>query len=110
MKDLRKRIKELVEYTERTHRYSSSKIYELYNEAYNKKEQQSTCASCLLTRVRLLKKWLQEHPEEVIEEEVNEVETPVINTEVPEPTEEETVDAEPKPEYVSEKKGRRKKE
>lgn len=104
MKNLRNRIKELVEYVERTHLYSSSKIYELYNEAYNKNERQSTCASCLLTRVRLLKKWLQEHPEEVKKEE-----EPVINPEPIEPTEEETVEEQPKPKYVSEKKGRNKK-
>lgn len=103
MKDLRNRIKELVEYVERTHRYSSSKIYELYNEAYNKNERQSTCASCLLTRVRLLKKWLQEHPEEVKKEE-----EPVINPEVTEPTEEETVEEQPEP-NISLKKGKKKK-
>ena len=39
MKNLRNRIKELVEYVERTHLYSSSKIYELYNEVYNKNDQ-----------------------------------------------------------------------
>lgn len=104
MKDLRNRIKELVEYVERTHLYSSSKIYELYNEAYNKNERQSTCASCLLTRVRLLKKWLQEHPEEEVKKE----EEPVINPEPIEPTEEETVDSQPKP-IDTEKKGRKKK-
>ena len=104
MKDLRNRIKELVEYTERTHLYSSSKIYELYNEAYNKNERQSTCASCLLTRVRLLMKWLQEHPEEEVKKE----EEPVINPEPIEPTEEETVDSQPKP-IDTEKKGRKKK-
>lgn len=104
MKNLRNRIKELVEYTEHTHLYSSSKIYELYNEVYNKNERQSTCASCLLTRVRLLKKWLQEHPEE----EVNDIEEPVTNPEPIEPTEEETVDSQPKP-IDTEKKGRKKK-
>lgn len=104
MKNLRERIKELVEHVERTHLYSSSKIYDLYNEAYNKNERQSTCASCLLTRVRLLKKWLQEHPEE----EVNEVEETVIDSEVAEPTEEETVDVRPEPNILS-KKGRKKK-
>lgn len=104
MKDLRIRIKELVEYVERTHLYSSSKIYELYNETYNKNERQSTCASCLLTRVRLLKKWLQEHHEE----EVNDIEEPVTNPEVTEPTEEETVEEQPKP-IDTEKKGRKKK-
>lgn len=104
MKDLKNRIKELVEYVERTHLYSSSKIYELYNEAYNKNERQSTCASCLLTRVRLLKKWLQEHPEEEVKKE----EEPVINPEPIEPTEEETVDSQPKP-IDTEKKGRKKK-
>lgn len=104
MKNLRNRIKELVEYTERTHRYSSSKIYELYNEAYNKNERQSTCASCLLTRVRLLKKWLQEHPEEEVKKE----EEPVINPEPIEPTKETTVEEQPKP-IDTEKKGRKKK-
>lgn len=111
MENLKEKIKELVEYTERTHRYSSSKIYELYNEAYNKKEQQSTCASCLMTRVRLLKKWLQEHHEEpVIEDEVKETEEPVINPEPIEPIEKETVDEQPEPENISYKKGRKKKE
>ena len=104
MKDLRNRIKELVEYVERTHLYSSSKIYELYNEAYNKNERQSTCASCLLTRVRLLKKWLQEHPEEEVKKE----EEPVINPEPIEPTKETTVEEQPKP-IDTEKKGRKKK-
>lgn len=106
MKNLRNRIKELVEYVERTHLYSSSKIYDLYNEAYNKNERQSTCASCLLTRVRLLKKWLQEHPEE----EVNDVEEPVTNPEPIEPTKEETVEEQPEPENISIKKGRKKKD
>lgn len=110
MKDLRERIKELIEYTEKTHKYSSSKIYELYNEAYNKREQQSTCASCLLTRVRLLKKWLQEHPEKVIEEVVNEEEETVINSETTEPIEKETVPEQPEPENISIKKGRKKKD
>lgn len=104
MENLRGKIKELIEYVDKTHRYSSSKIYELYNEAYNKNERQSTCASCLLTRVRLLKKWLQEHPEE----EVNDIEEPVTNPEPIEPTEEETVDSQPKP-IDTEKKGRKKK-
>lgn len=104
MKDLRIRIKELVEYVERTHLYSSSKIYELYNETYNKNERQSTCASCLLTRVRLLKKWLQEHPEE----EVNDMEEPVTNSEPIEPTEEATVEEQPEP-NISLKKGKKKK-
>lgn len=105
MKDLRNRIKELVEYVERTHLYSSSKIYELYNEAYNKNERQSTCASCLLTRVRLLKKWIQEHPEEEVKKE----EEPVINPEVTEPLAVEPVPEQPEL-NISIKKGRRKKE
>lgn len=105
MKDLKNRIKELVEYVERTHLYSSSKIYDLYNEAYNKNERQSTCASCLLTRVRLLKKWLQEYPEE----EVNDVEEPVIENKITEPLEVEPVPEQPEPNILI-KKGRRKKE
>lgn len=105
MKDLKNRIKELVEYVDKTHRYSSSKIYELYNEVYNKNERQSTCASCLLTRVRLLKKWLQEHPEE----EVNDVEEEVIENKITEPLEVEPVPEQPEP-NISNKKGRKKKD
>lgn len=105
MKNLKNRIKELVEYVERTHLYSSSKIYDLYNEAYNKNERQSTCASCLLTRVRLLKKWLQEHPEE----EVNDVEEEVIENKITEPLEVEPVPEQPEP-NISNKKGRKKKD
>lgn len=105
MKNLRNRIKELVEYVERTHLYSSSKIYDLYNEAYNKNERQSTCTSCLLTRVRLLKKWLQEHPEE----EVNDVEEEVIENKITEPLEVEPVPEQPEP-NISNKKGRKKKD
>lgn len=95
MKDLKEEVKELIEYVEHTHKYSSSKIYELYNKVYNKNEKQSTCVSCLKTRVKLLNKWLQEQPEEV----VNEVEEPV--NEIP-------IDAEFEP--IVSKKGRKTKE
>lgn len=105
MKNLKERIKELVEYVERTHLYSSSKIYDLYNEAYNKSERQSTCASCLLTRVRLLKKWLQEYPEEEVKKE----EESVINPEASKLLEPKPVLEQPEPSN-SIKKGRRKKE
>lgn len=73
MKDLKEEVKELIEFVEHTHKYSSSKIYELYNKVHNKNEKQSTCVSCLKTRVKLLNKWLQEQPEEVIEEPVDEI-------------------------------------
>lgn len=65
-----------------------------------KKEQLSMCAHYLLTSVSLLKKWMQEYSEE----EVNGIEEVVAYSEVAEPIGEETVDAEPKPKYVSEKK------
>lgn len=43
---------------------------------------------------------MQKHPEEI----VNEIEEVVTNSEVTEPTEEETVDTKPAPKYVSEKR------
>ena len=54
--------------------------------------------------MRLLKKWLQEHPEE----EVNDMEEPVTNSEPIEPTEEATVEEQPEP-NISLKKGKKKK-
>ena len=54
------RVKTLVTETEKTHRYSMSRIYGLYNEIYNTTEIPQSCASCLIRKVKELKAWLAE--------------------------------------------------
>ncbi|KAA6347887.1 hypothetical protein EZS27_004667 [termite gut metagenome] len=56
---LLKDIQELVINIEKTKVYKSKDIYALYNQAYNKNEQTSTCISCLRNRVNKLKKYLE---------------------------------------------------
>lgn len=78
MNTLKERITTLLEDISKTHIYKSSLIYELYNEAYGKNEKVSTCRSCLISRVRLLQKWLENHPlpQESITEQLEE---PIYN-------------------------------
>ncbi len=59
-KDLRDKVKELVQEVEKTHRYSMSRVYSAYNEVFDKNEQPQACASCLIRKVNELKKWLAE--------------------------------------------------
>lgn len=59
-KDLRDKVKELVQEVEKTHRYSMSRVYGAYNEVFDKNEQPQACASCLIRKVNELKKWLAE--------------------------------------------------
>jgi len=56
--DLKSRIEALVREVETTHRYSMSRIYGLYNEAFETSEKPQSCASCLMRKVRELKVWL----------------------------------------------------
>lgn len=58
----------------------------------------------MLTRALLLKNKIQECPEETIEEVVNEVEEPVTNPEVIEPTEESAVTEQPEPDIFNKKR------
>lgn len=79
MNTLKDRITTLLEDISKTHIYKSSLIYELYNEAYNKNEKTSTCRSCLISRTRLLQKWLENNPlpQEPIMEPVVEGQGPI---------------------------------
>ncbi|MDU1904675.1 MAG: hypothetical protein E6772_07820 [Dysgonomonas sp.] len=59
--DLKNRIETLIEEVESTHRYSMSRIYGLYNEAYETNEKPQSCASCLIRKVKELKVWLDNY-------------------------------------------------
>lgn len=56
--DLVVRVRALVDEVDKTHRYSMSRIYGLYNEVYNAVEVPQSCASCLIRKVKQLKVWL----------------------------------------------------
>ena len=53
------RVKALVDEVDKTHRYSMSRIYGLYNEVYDTVEVPQSCASCLIRKVKQLKTWLK---------------------------------------------------
>lgn len=57
---LRKEVELLIAEVESTHRYSMSRIYGAYNEAFGREEKPQACASCLIRKVRDLKRWLSE--------------------------------------------------
>jgi len=63
--DLRKKIETLIEEVNTTHRYSMSRIYALYNEAFDTNEKPQSCASCLIRKVRDLQIWLNNNKEVV---------------------------------------------
>lgn len=54
------KVKILLEEVNRTHKYSMSRIYSVYNEVFNKQETAQSCASCLIRKVSELRNWLQE--------------------------------------------------
>lgn len=59
-KDLINEVKEILDEVDETHRYSMSKIYRAYNKVFGKSEPPQSCASCLIRKVRELRKWLEE--------------------------------------------------
>lgn len=63
-KDLIKEVNKLIKEVDTTHRYSMSRIYDLYNKVFDKNEVPQSCASCLIRKVRELNKWLDEQPKE----------------------------------------------
>lgn len=56
-KDLVKEVEALTAEIEKTHRYSMSKIYGLYNRVFGTNERPQSCASCLIRKVRELRVW-----------------------------------------------------
>ena len=53
-------VRQLLIDVDTTHRYSMSRIYGLYNRAFGKEETPQSCASCLLRKVRELRRWLSD--------------------------------------------------
>lgn len=56
---LKKEVAALICEVDKTHRYSMSKIYELYNTVFDKNETPQSCASCLIRKINELKDWLE---------------------------------------------------
>lgn len=52
------KVSSLIKEVDTTHRYSMSRIYGLYNEAFSEAEIPQSCASCLIRKVNQLKIWL----------------------------------------------------
>lgn len=94
-------VKNTITEVEKTHRYSMSRIYGLYNEVFGKNETPQSCASCLIRKVNELKKWLENFSEEEIAEALSAADVQAQDA-----------PAEPKEEVKSEapaKRGRKKK-
>jgi len=57
--ELKQRVALLLVDVDKTHRYSMSRIYSLYNEVFEVEESPQSCASCLIRKVGELRRWLQ---------------------------------------------------
>ncbi|NDV79347.1 hypothetical protein [Dysgonomonas sp. 511] len=57
--DIKQRVRHLLDETDKTHRYSMSGIYTLYNEVFDRNETPQSCASCLIRKARELRRWLE---------------------------------------------------
>ena len=53
--ELKEKVKTLIADVDKTHRYSMSRIYGLYNEVFDKSEAPQSCASCLIRKVKSLR-------------------------------------------------------
>lgn len=56
--NLKSEVEQLLAEIDKTHRYSMSKIYDLANRVFDRKEMPQSCASCLIRKVRELRNWL----------------------------------------------------
>lgn len=57
--ELKKEVADLIHEVEKTHRYSMSKIYGLYNKVFDRNETPQSCSSCLIRKVDELEDWLE---------------------------------------------------
>jgi hypothetical protein len=57
--ELKSEVEILLDEVDRTHRYSMSRIYLLWNIVNEKNETPQSCASCLIRKVRDLRSWLE---------------------------------------------------
>lgn len=65
--ELKEKVKTLIADVDKTHRYSMSRIYGLYNEVFNKSEAPQSCGSCLIRKVKSLRVWLDEQSAETVQ-------------------------------------------
>lgn len=61
---LREKVTLLIKEVDKTHRYSMSRIYGLFNEVFSEAEIPQSCASCLIRKVNQLKVWLANQSKE----------------------------------------------
>jgi len=71
--NLIKEVESLIADADKTHRYSMSKIYGLYNRVFETNETPQSCSSCLIRKVKELRSWVQD-------EKPKEAETPIEET------------------------------
>lgn len=64
------KVKALIAEIDKTHNYSMSRIYGLYNEVFSVAETPQSCASCLIRKVNQLKEWLAKQPTEIVEKAI----------------------------------------
>jgi hypothetical protein len=57
--ELKSEVEILLDEVDRTHRYSMSRIYSLWNIVNEKNETPQSCASCLIRKVKDLRSWLE---------------------------------------------------
>lgn len=62
--NLKSEVEQLLAEIDKTHRYSMSKIYDLANRIFDRKEIPQSCASCLIRKVRELRNWLDTRKQE----------------------------------------------
>ena len=67
--ELKSEVEILLDEVDRTHRYSMSRIYSLWNIVNEKNETPQSCASCLIRKVRDLRTWLEKESENDVPKE-----------------------------------------
>jgi len=60
---MKEEVIELLNHIDKTHRYSMSLIYGLYNKVFGTNETPQSCASCLIRKVKALRDWVEEQKE-----------------------------------------------
>ena len=60
---MKEEVIKLLDHVDKTHRYSMSKIYGLYNQIFGTNEVPQACASCLVRKVKALREWLEQQEE-----------------------------------------------
>jgi len=56
--EIMQNVREVLIYTERTHKYSMSRLYALWNFLFDRNETPQTCSSCLIRKSQDLRTWL----------------------------------------------------